>query len=141
MNLDPQILPKVKKRRKFSKKTIVVILILIAAVAVTVYFYRENNRLKTDPSAITELQNKEVEDLTAKIGKLIELPSGETPVVATVDDKEKLKEQPFFKNAENGDKILIYTTAKKAVVYRPATDKIINVGPIAVSDAAEQSAQ
>lgn len=62
------------------------------------------------------------------------LPSDEQPTVATVSDPNKLKDQPFFAGAEKDDKLLIYTNSKKAIIYRPSTNKIINVGPIAISD-------
>lgn len=70
--------------------------------------------------------------MTEKVGKLIALPADETPTIATVEDKTKLADQAFFSAAENGDKLLIYTKAQKAIVYRPSTNQIINVGPISI---------
>ncbi|HEU5121306.1 MAG TPA: hypothetical protein VFT59_00525, partial [Candidatus Saccharimonadales bacterium] len=52
----------------------------------------------------------------------------------------KLKDQPFFKNAENGDQLLIYQGAKMAIIYREKDNKLINVGPVAM-DAATQPGQ
>lgn len=57
----------------------------------------------------------------------MELPAGEQPTLATVADQEKLKGQDFFSHAQNGDKLLIYPKAKKAILYRPSTGKIIEV--------------
>src|SRR4051812_14629670 len=57
--------------------------------------------------------------LVTEVGKLIELPSSETPTVATVSDINKLKGQPFFAHAKNGDKVIIFADAKKAILYRP----------------------
>lgn len=64
------------------------------------------------------------------VGKLMDLPLDETPTIATVQDKTKLENQPLLKKAENGDRIIIYTNAKKAILYRPSTKKIIDVVPI-----------
>ena len=65
-----------------------------------------------------------------KISSLILLPQGEEPTVATVADKTKLDSQPFFKDALNGDKVLIYAKAGVAILYRPSLNKIVTVAPV-----------
>jgi len=69
---------------------------------------------------------KEVEGYVKKISTVMILPTG-LPTVATVADAEKLKQQPFFKEAINGDKVLIYTDSKRAILYRPSIEKVIDV--------------
>jgi hypothetical protein len=54
----------------------------------------------------------------------------EIPTVATVADKKQLGEQIFFRQAENGDKIIMYTTAGEAYLFRPSSKKIIDIAPI-----------
>lgn len=71
----------------------------------------------------------DVRHTASQVGKLIALPSGE-PAIATVSDEAKLKKQSFFKNAKNGDKVLMYTEARKAILYRPSENKIIEVASI-----------
>ena len=66
-------------------------------------------------------------ELIEKIGKLVLLPADEEPILATVTDKEKLKEQPLFAKAENGDKILIYAKAQKAYIYSPSKEMLVDV--------------
>lgn len=78
-------------------------------------------------SSTSMMDEKESLAIVAKVGKLISLPKGEEPTVATVTDKEKLSDQPFFKDAENGDKVLIYKQSSKAILYRPSTNKVIDV--------------
>ncbi len=73
---------------------------------------------------------REVSDLILAVGALIVLPEGETPTVATVSDPEKLKDQPFFARAKVGDKVLMYTQAKKAYLYDPAANILLEVAPI-----------
>lgn len=65
-----------------------------------------------------------------KVGRLIELPSDEQPTIVTVSDKDKLAGQLFFLNAQDGDKVLIFPKAGKAILYRPSEDKIIEVGVV-----------
>lgn len=75
----------------------------------------------------------EVDMLITEVGKLLALPTDEKPTVATITDVEKLKEQVFFKSAANGDKVLIYTKAKKAILYRPTEKKIVEVGAVNIN--------
>jgi hypothetical protein len=68
------------------------------------------------------------------VGLLIVLPKNETPTIATVSDPSVLKNQAFFVDAKKGDKVLIYTNAKKAILYDPVIKKIINVAPVNTGD-------
>lgn len=65
-----------------------------------------------------------------KVSRLIVLPEGETPTIATVADPSKLKGQAFFANAKVGDKVLIYPNSKKAILYDPNQDIIVEVAPV-----------
>lgn len=56
----------------------------------------------------------------------------ETPTIATVSDITKLQGQPFFAKAQNGDKVYVYSNAKKAILYRPSENKIIEETTYAV---------
>jgi len=112
------------------------VLVFLAAIGGGYYYYRSYQKLLKNPDIITK---QEVDWLKEKVGKLMVLPTDEEPSTATVLDKEKLKDQAFFKNAENGDKILIYAGTKKAILYRPSTDKIIEVMPLVIDE--NQTAQ
>lgn len=106
------------------------IILILLAMAPSFYFYNKYQTVKKmlqNPSKVTELENKAILE---KVGKLIELPSGETPEIRTVTNVNDVKSQPFFEKAQNGDKVLVYSQAKKAVLYRPAINKIINFAPI-----------
>lgn len=129
----------------FLKKPLVFLILLLAlSVGGAVFFYNQNQntqieikKLREDPRAAAL---EETSKLVSKIGNLIDLPQGEDPTVATVSDKEKLKDQPFFAKAENGDKVLIYTQARKAVLFRPATNKIIEVSTVNIGGVADATA-
>jgi len=82
----------------------------------------------------------EVNSLVAQVGKLISLPTDETPTVATVTDASKVKDQPFFANAKNDDKVLIYQKAAKAILFRPSENRIIEVGAVNINNQTAPSA-
>ena len=66
------------------------------------------------------------------------LVPNETPTVAQIKDKSKLGNQEFFKNAHNGDYLLLYKNNKLALVYRESVKKLVNVGPLAVDAGSER---
>lgn len=107
----------------------IVVVVLIAFLP-AFYFYNKyqnaQKQLNTYP-LIAQTDNKTIID---KVSKLIELPTGEEPTVATVSDLEKLQGQPFFAKAKKGDILLLYNGAKKAILYDPVGNKIVEVGPL-----------
>jgi hypothetical protein len=124
-----------------KKKTIAVaaaIIVLVSAFGSAYYFYTRYAELTKNPDAQAQ---KEVETLVLKVGKLMELPKDESPTVATIADVSKLKDQAFFKNAANGDKLLAYTKSMQAILYRPSIDKIISVAPIVINSNQETTDQ
>lgn len=111
----------------------ILVVLLIAAAASSYYFYNQYQKTQKLLKNPTQAAKEEITGLVSQVGKVIELPKGEQPIVATVSDKNKLKGQPFFARAENGDKVLIYTGLKKAILFRPATDKVIEVAPVNIN--------
>ena len=92
-----------------------------------IIFYHQYAALyQTLPQAAQD----EAKKLVADVGRLIVLPTNEQPTIATVADPDKLRDQPFFANAKKGDKVLIYTNAKKAILYDPVENKIVEVAPL-----------
>lgn len=112
------------------KRVIITAVLVVLAGAPAVYFYRQYQNVQLKLQNPTEAAKQEAQDITKAVGKLIELPGGEEPTVATVTDVTKLSDQAFFAQAQNGDKVLIYAKAAKAVLFRPSTNKIIEVAPV-----------
>jgi hypothetical protein len=120
----------VRERRPRGRGLVVILFfLLLIAAAAAAYFYRQYALLKSDPSVAVK---SETAQLIEEVGKLIVLPDDETPTVATVSDVEKLKSEAFFAKAKNGDKVLIYSAAKKAILYDPIARKIVEIAPINV---------
>src|SRR5471032_1664638 len=97
----------------------VLCLVTILSLAGNVVLYKQVKALKTDPKYVATQENDQT---VAAVRKLMVLPD-EQPTIATVTDPEKLKNQSFFASAKSGDKVLIFSQAKKAVLYDPVADK------------------
>lgn len=129
--------------QKLTPLFILIALIGLGAAGFFAYKYQKSQKelqtIKTDPTSIQQAAQDQAKQLVAQVGKLIELPQGEDPTVATITDVDKLKDQPFFQNAKNGDKVLIYTNAKKAILYDPDANKIIDVAPVNIGSSSAQT--
>ena len=119
----------------FSSRSIIIIiafcLVLLAAIGLAFYFYFQYQQTQIQLNRTT--QSDQQAALMHEVGKLIVLPSGEQPEIATVSDINKLKGQSFFVHARNGDKVLIYSKAQEAILFDPLEDKIVEVGPITMT--------
>ena len=126
-----------KKRGSVPKwlGRILLFLLFLSALAVAFVFYSyETVSKNTDRIILFEkgsAMKNNPDGLITSVQRHILLPSDEKPSVATIINVEQLKKsQPFYMNAHNGDKLLIYFQAKKAVIYDPMKDIIINIGPL-----------
>jgi len=107
---------------RVSKRTAIIAgcatLLFAAVVGVVVW------RVTARPSG-TESQR-----VIAEVGKLYMLPSNETPTVAKVKDVDKLSGQAFYKDARNGDYLLVYSKSGLALIYRESQDILVRVGDV-----------
>ena len=127
--------PTKNKRRLLPKISTIIIIILLAVVAGGgYYFYTKYNETKQEVEKLStaqgqqELTKTQTQQLLGEMRSRIVLPEGEDPVVATITDINLLKENEFYKDAKNDDRVVVYATAKKAYIYRPSTKTIVNVG-------------
>lgn len=127
---------------KIDPKTLVVGVAIVLLVSVCAYMIFDRTRLANKVDKLSQSQQvqqttpeDEAKRLAAEVAVLIDLPSDETPTVATVTDVSKVKNKPFFAKAQNGDKVLLYAKSSKAVLYRPSTKKLIEVSTLNLSDA------
>jgi len=99
------------------------VLVAILGIVTAGYFYWQFSQ---------EKQNNpfsEVGEITRQVEKFMLLPD-ETPTLATVTDQQALSDQGFFTEAQNGDKVLVFLNAKKAILYRPSIKKVIDVSSV-----------
>lgn len=110
---------------------IVLVLLALGAAGTGVYYYMQYQDLQNRVNN----PNLEVEEILAKAGKLIDLPVDEQPTVATVNNPEAIRDQPFFAKAKKGDRVILYSNAGIAVLFDDKDNKILNFGTINVGDA------
>lgn len=128
----------IKMINKLYSLTSVFLLLAIFGGIVSRQLYAQNQSLKKEMATLKSdpqvKANEEAKELVKKLAALVVLPEGEDPVIATVTDKDKLKEQAVFAKAENGDKLIIYSSAKKAYLYDPKENKVRDIIPVNIGE-------
>ncbi len=130
--------PEEKTIRGRRPRLIVTLIIIVALITAGIYvWYRTEilknlfgNTISIDKEMMTGNQNPD--SLVEEIGQLMILPN-EKPTIAIVSNLAKLKNQPFFAQAKEGYKLLIFAKARKAILYDPIGKKIVNVSSVNVS--------
>lgn len=116
-----------------EKKAVILSFVILALLAIGgggagVYYhskYQQEVKKANDPT-------NDVKALLIQVGKLIDLPTDEEPTIATVTNADQITQQPFFTKAKNGDRVIIYTNARLAILFDVVAGKIMNVGTINV---------
>jgi hypothetical protein len=120
--------------RHHLKAIVIVLVVLMAGAFAFLYLDARNQLVRlSDPSG-----QLEGDALVKEIGKSIELPK-ESPTLATVSNASRLQSQEFFKEAKDGDKVLIFPKAGRALLYRPATHKVIEYSKVNLNAEGQQS--
>ena len=133
---------KLEKQKGGNKLTSIVVTIVVLGLVVfsgwSFNSYRKAEKEVLRLSTVEgqqEILENELDDLLDNVRRHLVLPEDEQPTVATISDIEILSEdQPFFEGADNGDKVIVYTQASKAIIYSPQRDVIINVGTVFVDN-------
>lgn len=117
------------------------IVVIVILAALSGFLFWKYASVKNDGSADTKQAEQTSKRIIGRVGEIYQLPTGEEPTVAQVQDKSKLTGQTFFEDAATGDYILVYKKAKLALLYREDIHKLINVGPINLDDQAPTDGQ
>ncbi len=130
---------KTTKTKRFGKwltknwwKVFIVILLLVGGGLFAKEYLNTKQELKDLQNPVTA-GGTELQSIVGAVGKLGDIPQNETPTLYTVSDKTKLGNEIFFKDAENGDRLLFFPSSRKLVLYRPSTDRIIGLTVLNIS--------
>jgi hypothetical protein len=121
--------PQNKTSKSFKILFALMVVIAISALGSTALLWQKLQNL--EPAVATD--KLEMNSLVKEIGQFLDLPQDETPTLLTISTLEGLENQPFFKNAMIGDKVLVYEKNTKAVLWRPSTHKVIEASIISIS--------
>lgn len=117
-----------KSNKKIIRYLLIIIPIVICFVLIFVFTNRKQNK-DTKDTATTAVETVGLSDndkkIVEKASKLIEMPTNETPVIATVVDKTKNENDEFLKAADNGDLIIIFPNNNMRFIYRESSNQII----------------
>jgi hypothetical protein len=125
-----------KKRRAKRGPLLAAIFIFLAGVG-TGYVLKPSPEMQPPvetyaPPAGTKPAPNTQTDIVKAVASLIQLPS-EAPSLATVTDLAPLKDQEFFADAAVGDVLLLFPQTRRAMLYRPSENKLIQVAPLTLS--------
>jgi uncharacterized protein HemX len=95
-------------------------LLLVAAIAAGGFWYWQYHR--------SQEKNPDVQQKrwSQELSKIVILPH-EKPLITTVLDKSKLTNKTLQAQAQNGDRLYIFSKAKQLILYRPNDKKIVNM--------------
>ncbi|MFA6476060.1 MAG: hypothetical protein WCV68_01445 [Candidatus Paceibacterota bacterium] len=128
------------KKKCCSMKSKFGILVVIIILAVVGYYCWTIYKPQPSQAEAQKMAEQQVMALVAKVRRHMVLPDKEVPQVAEVKDAAlAIKEQPFLAGSQNGDVLIVYTSISKAIVYSPARDLIINVGPVQMNDTPQEA--
>lgn len=92
----------------------------------------------------TPAQKKEayIESVVQEIAGKALIPQGETPTIGVIPDPTTIPEnKDFFRNASQGDYLVVFPHARLMLVYSPTKKVIVNMGyaPLSESDGEQRS--
>lgn len=106
-------------------RTYGIFLVALVFILMGGYWYIQNRSMQ----GISELDATQVARLVEVVGKHVVLPEpldvSQVQVAAVQDAEQLMKVSQFFKDAQNGDQLLIFPT--KLVLFRPSQNKIVNI--------------
>lgn len=114
-------------------------LFIVAITGVNAGFLYLNYQNQTNAANQAPKTNEEIAgEVVASFGTVYKIPEGENPTVIVITDVEKLKETQadFYKDAQNGDHVIVIFSSKLAFIYRVDAKQIINVSQVSTDDAA-----
>ena len=134
-----------------GRRGMAVLLILVVIIAIGLFVWAEKQRrevagkLEQTTAELEEIRKSTqgggaevAKEVLAKVRAHMVVAETPEPTVATIVDIERLKQaSEFYQVAENGDHLVI--TEKRAILYDPDRDIILDVVPVRINPNASAS--
>lgn len=109
-----------KRKHSLQKGAVLLLGILFVLAASSSAFFYKKYQTAQAKGKIDEIA------LLRDISQGVQLPT-EKPTMLTIADKDKLSNKVLAASVDNQDILLIYNDAKRLVVYRPSTRKVVDM--------------
>lgn len=116
------------KQRLFNLKQVVLICTVVAFIVLALTLFIISNR--NNWGILKSIDSANYESLKNSLNELIDIRSQGEPTIIEVSNAANLKLQDsvLYTQVENSDLMLVYKD--KVIIYRPFTNKIVNVFPV-----------
>lgn len=106
------------RQRRWVIIILSVLLVIMMAISIVLLV---KYRRETDSNPATRQQQ-----LTDQLSQVAEMPP-EQPVISSVLDRSKLTNPALTSRAKNGDQLFIFPKSKRLILYRPSTQKVVDM--------------
>lgn len=141
----PELIVNLHPKKPVSKRPrsilLMVLILLLGLILFLGYsYYQARQKLLTVFNTSQEEQAlAEVNQVLDSMKKLTLIPN-EVPVIATITDSEfLLKESAFYEGSIDGDKLVLFKEARRAYIYSPSRQILVNAGPLLLEDNGQAS--
>jgi hypothetical protein len=119
----------IRRQKQKRIKRIIITLLLLSSFFLLTTLYSQYQVFILKDLEDSKTVPRTNDEIIKAISHHILLPEGGRPQIATIQNVEKIKRtQDFFKNAVNGDIVLI--SGNLILIYRPSKDVLVSVGDI-----------
>lgn len=116
--------PRPRSRHSLSMWRYVFFTILVSCCVGGAVWYFFTEHLTAE-----EKKQAYVQSITTKVSQLVLTPAGEIPTIGVIPDPNSITEnKDFFKNASQGDYLLVYPHARLMIIYSPGKNIVVNMG-------------
>lgn len=129
--------------KKVKMTPVIIIAIVVLAIAYYAYTKFGGSSIinsNSDQNSVP-LSSSDPSEIRAAVSKLMLLPEGEPAVFDITNPELMAKQQAFFAGAIAGDKLLMFATSGKAIIWSPSRGIIVNSGPIQTDSPQAQNKQ